>query len=43
MSKAIAMGRAINILKREFDLVDLDEKNLFVDYLKSRGNLLRVD
>jgi predicted nucleotidyltransferase len=37
-----AMGSAMNILKREFDLVDLDEKNLFVDYLKSHGDLRRV-
>jgi predicted nucleotidyltransferase len=37
-----AMGSAMNILKREFDLIDLDEKNLFVDYLKSHGDLRRV-
>ena len=38
-----AMGSALNVMKREFDLVDLDEKNPFVDYLKSHGELQRVD
>jgi predicted nucleotidyltransferase len=37
-----AMGSAINAIKKEFDLVDLDEKNPFVDYLKSHGELQRV-
>ena len=37
-----AMGSAINAIKKEFDLVDLDEKNPFVDYLKSQGELQRV-
>ena len=37
-----AMGSAMNVMKREFDLVDLDEKNPFVDYLKSHGELQRV-
>lgn len=38
-----AMGTAMNAIKREFDLVDLDEKNLFVEYLKSHGKLHRVN
>jgi predicted nucleotidyltransferase len=37
-----AMGSTLNVIKREFDLVDLDEKNPFVDYLKSHGELRRV-
>lgn len=37
-----AMGSTLNVLKREFDLVDLDEKNPFVEYLKSHGALKRV-
>ncbi|HMD69035.1 MAG TPA: nucleotidyltransferase domain-containing protein [Chitinivibrionales bacterium] len=37
-----AMGSTLNVLKREFDLVDLDEKNPFVDHLKSRGDMRRV-
>ena len=37
-----AMGSTMNVLKREFDLIDLDEKNPFVDYLKSHGELQRV-
>jgi uncharacterized protein len=37
-----AMGSAINAIKKEFDLVDIDEKNPFVDYLKSQGELQRV-
>ena len=37
-----AMGSTINAIKREFDLVDLDEKNPFVDYLKTHGELQRV-
>lgn len=37
-----AMGSALNVLKREFDLVDLDEKNPFVEYLKTHGDLQRV-
>lgn len=37
-----AMGSALNVLKREFDLVDLDEKSPLADYLKSHGELLRV-
>lgn len=37
-----AMGTALNVMKREFDLIDLDEKTPFVDYLKSHGELQRV-
>jgi predicted nucleotidyltransferase len=37
-----AMGSALNVMKREFDLVDLDENNAFVAYLKSHGELRRV-
>ena len=37
-----AMRRAANILQRPLDLVDLDEKNLFTDYLKKKGKLQRV-
>ena len=37
-----AMGSAMNAIKREFHLIDLDEKNPFVDYLKSHGELKRV-
>jgi predicted nucleotidyltransferase len=37
-----AMGSTLNVLKREFDLVDLDEKNAFVEYLKTHGELQRV-
>jgi len=37
-----AMGKAEDILKMEIDLVDLDEKNPFVEYLTSHGDLVRV-
>ena len=37
-----AMGQAEDVLKREIDLIDLDEKNPFVDFLKSHGELLHV-
>ena len=37
-----AMGTTMNAIKKEFDLVDLDEKNTFVEYLKSHGKLQRV-
>jgi predicted nucleotidyltransferase len=37
-----AMGSTMDAIKREFDLIDLDEKNPFVDYLKSHGRLQRV-
>jgi predicted nucleotidyltransferase len=35
-------GTTMNAIKKEFDLVDLDEKNTFVEYLKSHGKLQRV-
>jgi predicted nucleotidyltransferase len=38
-----AMGRAEDILNREIDLIDLDEKNPFVEFLKSHGELQHVD
>ncbi len=37
-----AMGTTMNAIKKEFDLVDLDESNDFVEYLKSHGKLHRV-
>jgi predicted nucleotidyltransferase len=37
-----AMGGAGDVLKREMDLIDLDEKNPFTDYLKTEGELKRV-
>ncbi len=37
-----AMRLARNVLQRELDLVDLDERNLFAAYLKEKGNLRRV-
>jgi uncharacterized protein len=37
-----AMGRAEDVLKREIDLIDLDEKNQFVEFLKSHGELKLV-
>lgn len=37
-----AMGEARNILQRPLDLVDLDEGNLFTEYLKKKGKLQRV-
>lgn len=37
-----AMGEAAQILQRPLDLIDLDEKNLFTEYLKKKGKLLRV-
>jgi uncharacterized protein len=37
-----AMGRAEDVLKREIDLIDLDEKNPFVEFLKSHGELQLV-
>jgi predicted nucleotidyltransferase len=37
-----AMGSTLNAIKREFDLVDLDEKSEFVEYLKGHGELKRV-
>jgi predicted nucleotidyltransferase len=37
-----AMGAASDVLKRPFDLLDLDDDNLFTEYLKKKGKLLRV-
>lgn len=36
------MGRAEDVLKSEIDLIDLDEINPFVDFLKSHGELQLV-
>lgn len=38
-----AMGRAEDVLNREIDLIDLDEKNSFVEFLKTHGELQHVD
>jgi predicted nucleotidyltransferase len=38
-----AMGRASDILRCPLDLVDLDETNLFTEFLKKRGKLERVE
>ena len=37
-----AMAKAHDALGRPLDLVDLDEDNAFTQYLKSKGELLRV-
>jgi predicted nucleotidyltransferase len=37
-----AMGKAGRILRRQVDLVDLDEGNPFTEYLKAKGEMLRV-
>ena len=37
-----AMGKAGRILRRQVDLVDLDESNPFTEYLKTKGELLHV-
>jgi predicted nucleotidyltransferase len=37
-----AMGQAQKVLGRELDLIDLDEDNPFVRYLKEEGELQRV-
>jgi len=37
-----AMGRLHDILDQPLDLIDLDEVNLFTQYLKTRGKLQRV-
>jgi predicted nucleotidyltransferase len=34
-----AMGEAHSILGRQLDLIDLDENNLFTEYLKKKGKL----
>ncbi len=36
------MGEAHSILGRTLDLIDLDEQNLFTEYLKKKGLLHRV-
>jgi predicted nucleotidyltransferase len=38
-----AMGQASRIVRRQVDLIDLDEVNPFTDYLKKKGELLRVE
>ena len=37
-----AMGQAASILDRMVDMVDLDKKTPFTEYLKTKGNLQRV-
>ena len=37
-----AMGEAHSLLGCPMDLIDLDEQNLFTEYLKGKGKLLRV-
>ena len=37
-----AMGLAREAIGRELDLIDLDEQNLFTEYLKKKGKLRRV-
>ena len=36
------MGEAAHILQRPLDLINLDEENLFTEYLKKKGKLQRV-
>ena len=38
-----AMGQAGDILRRPFDLIDLDEVNPFTQYLKEHGKLQRIE
>ncbi|MDD3927678.1 MAG: hypothetical protein PHT33_13560 [bacterium] len=38
-----AMGMMAFELSRTFDLVDLDERNPFTEYLERKGGLIRVD
>ena len=38
-----AMGRAEDVLNREIDLIDLDEQNTFVEFLKTHGELQHVE
>lgn len=38
----MAMGDTFGVLKREVDIIDLDDKNSFVEYLKSFGKMQRV-
>ena len=37
-----AMGEAGDIIRRQIDLVDLDEETLFTEYLRKKGKLQRV-
>jgi predicted nucleotidyltransferase len=37
-----AMGRVVDAIQRMFDLVDLDEENLFTEYIVKKGVLRRV-
>jgi len=37
-----AMGRVVDAIQRLFDLVDLDEENLFTQYIVQKGVLQRV-
>ena len=37
-----AMGLATRSISRDLDLIDLDEENLFTDYLQREGQLKRV-
>lgn len=39
----MAMGDTFGALKREIDIIDLDENTPFVEYLKSHGELKRVE
>jgi predicted nucleotidyltransferase len=38
-----AMGDTFGAIRREIDIIDLDEKNSFVDYLRAHGELHRVE
>lgn len=38
-----AMGDTFGAIRREIDIVDLDEKTPFVEYLKAHGELHRVE
>ncbi len=37
-----AMGQAVRTLNRSLDMVDLDERTPFTEYLRTKGKLLRV-
>lgn len=37
-----AVGVAALAIRRQIDVIDLDEPNLFTDYLREEGKLLRV-
>jgi len=36
------MGRVAFAVSRRFDLIDLDERNPFTEYLEKKGGLIRV-